>query len=219
MRSTFSGFLLRFATVMAIAIGSSFAQTPANDHPGSLPILLGNETVRKELRLSSLQIALLKSLRGEYRDSVRELTHPMPKTETEVAAAEKKFRTLSARFNQRALSVMNSSQRERFLEIEHQVLGATGLMSSSVQSKLQLTERQKQKIDSIHKKGLRSVGKINRRFSEDRFDADERLQLLRKHRISEGKSLLKVLTPEQQTAFDQLGGKPLASDSGQSPRR
>lgn len=203
---------------MAVSIGSSFALTPANDHPGSLPILLGNETVRKELRLSSLQIALLKSLRGEYRDSVRELTHPMPKTVTEVAEAEKKFQALSVRFNRRALSVMNSSQRERFLEIEHQLLGATGLLTASVQAKLQLTERQKQKIDSIRKKGRGSVGKINRQFSENRIDADERLQLLRKHRISEGKSLLKTLTPEQRIAFDQLGGKPLPSNSGPSPR-
>jgi len=213
MRPAFPGFLLRIVTALAVSVGSSFALNLASDHPGSLPILIGNEAVRKELHLSSLQLALLKSLRGEYQDSVRKLTHPMPKTEAELAVAEKEFFAVSVRFNNRALSVMNPSQRKRILEIEHQVLGATSLMNSSVQSKLQLTEQQKQKIESIRKKGMGYVGKVNRKFSEDRINADERLDLLRKHRISESKSLLKILTPEQRTAFDQLCGKPLSSKS------
>ena len=173
-------------TVAALigSVVSLFAMTAAVDHPGSLPALLGNEMVRKELAMSSLQAAVLKSLRGEYQEAVREITDPMPKNAEARVEAEKKLLALNIRFNERALSVLNASQRKRFLEIEHQVLGARALTTPAVQSALKLTDQQQRKIEAIRKKGLVVVGKINRKFAEKRIDSQERLKLLQQRRIS-----------------------------------
>ena len=46
------------------------------DHPGSLVILLGVEKVRDELKLDSLQRALLDSLRGEIQVGGAEVDDP-----------------------------------------------------------------------------------------------------------------------------------------------
>ncbi len=186
------------------------ATTAPVDHPGALPILLGLDGVRAELKLDSLQRAVLDSLRGEYKAAVRKLTNPMPATAAQRAAAEKQLLQINDRYNQRALSALTEFQRSRLREVEHQVLGATKLFSPSVQRELALTAKQKQAVEVIRLKGVAFVGKVNRQFEEGEISIQERLALLRDRRISQGTALLKVLTPEQRTAFLALGGKKIS---------
>jgi hypothetical protein len=131
-----------------------WATTAAIDHPGALPILLGVEKVRTELKLDSLQRALLDSIRGEYKSAVRKLTNPMPKTAQERAAAHAKLLRLNEQFNKRALSVLNPPQRVKLAGIEARFLGATVLYSPAMQAKLKLTEDQKRQIEAIRQKGI-----------------------------------------------------------------
>jgi hypothetical protein len=187
------------------------ATTAPADHPGSLPLLLGVERVRTELKLDSLQRALLDSLRGEYKSAVRKLTDPMPKTPQERAAAESRLLRLNEQFNRRALSVLNPAQRAKLSGIEARFLGATALYSPGVQAKLKLTEEQKGKIEAIRKKGVAYVAKINRRFEEGKISQQERLQLLRNRRMEQGVEMLRLLTPEQRSAVLALEGKKIAS--------
>lgn len=184
----------------------ALATTPAVDHPGALPILLGLDKVRAELKLDSLQRAVLDSLRDEYKSETRKLTNPMPTTPEGRAAAEKSFVQLNERFNKRAVSALNSSQRKRLAEIEHQVLGATALYVPSVQKKVGLTEKQKQQVEAIRQSGLEYVGKINHQFEDGRIGYQDRVGLLRARRLSQGTSLLKLLTPEQRDLLVSLGG-------------
>ncbi len=200
-----------FLSVLAVAFAASLqATTPAVDHPGALPVLLGLDSVRKELKVGSLQRAVLDSLRAEYKSEVRKLTNPMPTTPAQRLAAETQLGKLNERYNARALSVLNDSQRARLLEIEHQTLGATMLLSPSVQAKLALTAKQRQSIESIRRKGLDYVGKINRQFEEGRIGYHERIDLLRGRRLSQAEAFLKVLTPEQRNAFLLIGGDKFA---------
>ena len=129
--------ILRSLCVIILAVSASavFATTPATDHPGSLAILLGVQSVRQELKLDSLQRAVLDSLRGEYKASVRALTDPMPSTPEARVAAEKKLVALNDSFNRRAVSALNRTQRARLHEIEHQVTGATRLYSAEEQNR------------------------------------------------------------------------------------
>ncbi|HRJ73024.1 MAG TPA: hypothetical protein PLS03_12440 [Terrimicrobiaceae bacterium] len=193
--------------VLFLALASSLpATTPAVDSPGSLPILLGLDSVRKELKVGSLQRAVLDSLRSEYKSEVRKLTNPMPATPAQRLAAESRLASLNERYNARAMSVLNDSQRARLREIEHQVLGGTKLISPSVQKKLGLTTKQKLSIEALRRKGLDDVGKVNRQFEEGRISYQERIDLLRDRRLSQAEAFLKVLTPEQRNAFLLLGG-------------
>jgi hypothetical protein len=187
------------------------ATTAGVDHPGSLPILLSLDKVRAELRLDSLQRALLDSLRGEYKSAARKLTNPMPVTAEERAAAEKRFLQLNERFNKRALSVLNDDQRAKVSEIEGRFLGATMVYAPSVQAKLGLTEQQKRQVEGIRRQGVAYVGKINRKFEEGKISQQQRLQLLRNRRTSQGAEILQVLTPKQRNAVLAWEGKKLAS--------
>ena len=88
--------------------------TAAVDHPGSLPILLGMDKVRAELKLDSLAAGVAGfAARRIQVDLARELTNPMPATKQERAAAEKRLLQLNERFNKRALSVLNEDQRAK----------------------------------------------------------------------------------------------------------
>jgi hypothetical protein len=188
-----------------------WATTASVDHPGSLPILLGVDRVRAELKLDSLQRALLDSLRDEYKSAARKLTDPLPPTVQERAVAHAKLLRLNEQFNRRALSILNPAQRAKLSAIEARFLGATMLYSPAVQAKLKLTEEQKQRIEAIRQKGLVYVGKVNRKFQEGKISQQQRLQLLRSRRMAQGAEMLRLLTPEQRNAVLALGGKKIAS--------
>ena len=188
-----------------------WATTAAVDHPGSLPVLLGVDKVRAELKLDSLQRALLDSLRGEYKSAARKLTNPLPQTAQERAVAHAKLLRLNEQFNRRALSVLNPSQRTKLSAIEARFLGATVIYSPAVQAKLKLTDEQKKRIEAIRQKGVAYVGNVNRKFQEGKISQQRRLQLLRGRRMAQGAEMLRVLTPEQRSAVLALRSEKVAS--------
>lgn len=178
-----------------------------SDHPGAVPILLGLDKVRAELKVDSLQRAVLDSIRSEYKAAVRKLTNPMPTTPEQRVAAEKQLVALNERYNQRALSVLSDSQRKRLLQIEHHVLGASMLYSPRVQKKVGVTPEQQQQIQGVLAAEKAYVAKINRQFEAGKISYQDRLELLRSKRLSQGRQLLRLLTPEQRDALSQLGGE------------
>ncbi len=193
-----------------VAAGSLSAAIVPSDHPGAVPILLGLDKVRVALKVDSLQRAVLDSIRSEYKSAARKLTNPMPATPAERVAAEKNLVALNERYNQRALSVLNDTQKKRFVQIEHQVAGASMLYAPKVQAKVGLTAEQKKQVMGVHAAEKAYVAKINGQFEAGKISYHERLELLRSRRLSQGASLLKLLTPEQREAFLALGGEKFA---------
>ena len=202
--------LLFLAALVALGSVRALAMTAAADHPGSLALLLGTDRVREELKVDSLQGAVLDSLRKEYKSVVRNLLSEPQATEAEAKAAQQKLVQLNERYNRRALSVLNERQRVRLVQIEHQALGATMLYSPSVQRKIQISPRQRQEIEEIRKEGLAYVSKVNRRFDQGKISFQERIALLRKRRLSQRADLLEILTPGQRSALIALGSPRVA---------
>jgi hypothetical protein len=190
-----------------VTLGSLSAAIVPADHIGSAPILLGLDKVRAELKIDSLQRAVLDSIRSEYKAAARKLTTPMPATPEARVAAEKELVALNERYNRRALSVLNDTQRKRFVQIEHQVLGASMLYSPKVQSKVGLTPEQKSQVSGVHAEEKAYVAKINRQFETGKIGYHQRLELLRSRRLAQGEQLMKFLTPGQRDALLQLGGE------------
>ena len=206
--------MLRFLAVTLLSCAAAlpvFGTTAAVEHPGSLPILLGIDKVRAQLKLDSLQRALLDSLRAEYRSAARRLTSPMPVSPQERDVAGKKLLQLNERFNQRALSILSVDQRAKVVGIERRLLGATMVYTPSVQAKLGLTEQQKQKVESIRREGLAYVGKINRKFEAGKIGQQQRVLLLKSRRTRQSAEILQVLTPKQRDVVQVLEGKKLES--------
>jgi hypothetical protein len=197
--------------LLLCAFASSLrATTAAVEHPGSLPILLGVDKVRSELKLDSLQRALLDSLRAEYKAAARKITTALP-PRGERASAERKLRQLTDRFNQRALSMLSDDQRRKLTEIERKSLGPTMVYIPSLQTKLGLTERQRKRVEGIRRHGLSYVGKVNRKFEQGKISQQQRLKLLHDRRTAQGAEILQVLTPEQRNTVLALEGKKVKS--------
>lgn len=191
-----------------ILVASSVHATIApSDHPGSVPILLGLDKVRAELKVDSLQKAVLDSIRSEYKSAARKLTDPMPVTPEQRVAAEKQLVALNERYNQRALSVLSDTQRKRFMQIEHHLLGATMLYSPKVQKKVGLTPEQQKQVAGMLDAEKTYVAKVNRQFEAGKISYQDRLELLRTKRLAQGTQLLKLLTPVQRDALSSLGGE------------
>ena len=206
--------MLRFLAVTLLSCAAAlpvFGTTAAVEHPGSLPILLGIDKVRAQLKLDSLQRALLDSLRAEYKSAARRLTSPMPVSPQERDVAGKKLLQLNERFNQRALSILSVDQRAKLVGIERRLLGATMVYTPSVQAKLGLTEQQKQKVESIRREGVAYVGKINRKFEAGKIGQQQRVLLLKSRRTRQSAEILQVLTPKQREVVQVLEGKKLES--------
>ncbi len=132
-------FLTLLAALVFTLAPQAKAVTAAVEHPGSVPVLLGVEKVRNELKLNSLQRAVLDSLRSEYKNAARQIVATNPTTPEQRLEAEKKLLALNDRYNERALSTLNSAQRAKFIKIERKVLGALVLYTPSVQKELALT--------------------------------------------------------------------------------
>jgi hypothetical protein len=189
----------------AIAAGSQLMA--ANHSPGevgALPILLGTDKVRSELKITSLQRAVLDSLRDEYKNSVRAITKTMPTTPEQRAAADAKLAQTTKTFNKRAIGALSPAQRTKLAQVEKKFLGTSLLFTSSAQKAIGITPQQSQQIAKIEANSLAYVGKINARFESGKIDYAERLSLLRSNRLKQGEQLLQLLTPEQKDAFSAL---------------
>jgi hypothetical protein len=179
----------------------------ANHAPGeigALPILLGTDKVRSELKITSLQKAVLDSLRDEYKNAVRAIVKTAPSTPEQRIKAEAQLAQTTKSFNKRALGALSPAQRTKLAQVEKNFLGASLLFTPSAQKAVGITAQQKQQITAIEANSLAYVAKINARFESGKIDYADRLSLLRKNRLKQGERLLQLLTPEQKDAFSAL---------------
>jgi hypothetical protein len=200
------------STLCAVVLcGCATAQLHASqggdDHPGSIPVLLGLDPVRQDLKLSSLQCALLDSLRSEYKSRSRQITAIGMADEDASLRASWDLRSLRKQYNQRALAVLNSSQTDRLRQIERQMLGGNLLTSPSEQQLLGLSSAQQQQLAAISQSGNAKVADVNSRLSSGKlspFWAD-----IKRRQIQSGTSnqMLSVLTHQQKKAWLVLSGQ------------
>lgn len=183
--------------------------TAASDSPASVPVLLGLEPVREDLKLTTLQCALLDSLRAEYKAKVGVVAavgladkKAAPKAATDIASYR-------ATYNRRALNVLSPAQQTRLRQIERQMLGATLLTSVSEQKLLGLNERQVLKIGEISAYEQKKAAAIMKKFSEGKCTAFRKDIDLRRLQKTVGRSIYALLTPEQRKQWLGLTGPKL----------
>jgi hypothetical protein len=202
--------------ILAAALtGCATAQIPTtatvggtgDDHPGSVPVLLGLDPVRQDLKLSSLQCALLDSLRTEYKSRAKQIAAIGMADEDAGIRANWDLKSLRKNFNQRALAVLSSSQQDRLRQIERQMLKGNLLTSSSEQQLLGLTPQQQQQLAGIAQSSTAKVTALNAKSASGKlspFWAD-----IKRHQIQSGTSnqMLSVLTASQKKQWLVLSGQ------------
>lgn len=181
----------------------------ASDSPASVPVLLGLEPVRQDLKLSSLQCALLDSLRAEYKAKVGVVAAVglADKKATPKAAAD--LDSFRASYNRRALDVLNSGQQQRLRQIERQMLGPVILTSPSEQKLLGITPKQQQKLADIHRYDQTKAAEIMSNNHAGKISSFRKDLELRRLQKTVGRSIYAQLTTEQRKQWLGLAGPKL----------
>jgi hypothetical protein len=201
---------------LAVALtGCATAQVPStataggagDDHPGSVPVLLGLDPVRQDLKLSSLQCALLDSLRTEYKSRAKQITAIGMADQDASLRSSWDLRSLRKKFNQRALQVLSSSQQDRLRQIERQMLGGKLLSSPKEQQLLGLSQQQQQQLAAISQSSNAKIVALNAQSASGKispFWTD-----IKRHQIDSAtkNQMLSVLTHQQKKQWLVLSGQ------------
>jgi RNA polymerase sigma factor (sigma-70 family) len=192
---------------------------------------LTHPAVRRELKLSTIQLKKLKKLRADQQKGMRRLFSSLrPDTFfKEPDALQKKWAELAREAEQAVAKILTAKQQKRLEEISLQQRGGFALTDPKVAEALKLTREQQQQIQTIQAglaKEVQQLGlKQMKRFMElgkNPFDVGKAFDKMRKNqkafqklakeveKLSQAASekLLGVLTKEQKTKWKELTGKP-----------
>jgi hypothetical protein len=187
------------------------AAVPPTDHPGALPILLGLDNVRNDLRISPSQAIKLDAIRNALRAEARKIVASAGSSAATLRNAEASLQKAATTANARALALLTPAQKSRLTQIEHQLLGGTLLASPSVQKQLALSTSQITSIEKIRAGEATYTNKVNADFHEGLISHQDRIELLRARRLADADRMMSVLTPEQRKAKLSFAGQPLKS--------
>lgn len=201
----------RTALLLALLLASASMAGARDlpDSPASVPVLLGLEPVRQDLKLSSLQCALLDSLRAEYKAKVSVtaaagLADPgiAPKCETDLKAWR-------VAYNTRALRILNPAQQSRLRQIERQMLKGYFLNSPSEQKLLGFTPEQTRKAADIARYDRQQASRIMTDFHAGRISHFRKDIELHRLQSTTARSMMHLLTRKQQAQYLGLTGPKL----------
>ncbi len=174
--------------------------------PGSVAVLLGVDSVQKELKLGSLQRAVIDDIRNDYRDDARKVAAKVAAGKETKQQGKAEIDWLTASSDRRALHALSDDQRQRLKEIKFQILGAYMLLSADVQKQLALTPKQKYKLAYVWWYGERKASSINAKFEAGKISNYERVIALRDNRLVRADDMLERLTKEQRAQLDKMAG-------------
>lgn len=202
-----SPLVLRASLFLFLVFLSGPLLAAPTEHPGSVPVLLGLDSVRKELGLTRGQCAKLDKIRADFKADAHLITARPPSTPVEKNAANSTVKALVAKYNERAIAVLTPPQHERLVQIARQTLGGVMLFLPGEQKQLGLSAAQTAALEKIRADGEGFANRITSSFEKGGVTLPERLATLRDYRLKQSAKCLRVLSPAQQKAFQCLQGK------------
>ena len=209
----------RFPLILLVLLGivgcasqqanSSLPKALSSESPASVPVLLGLDPVRQDLHLSSLQCALLDSLRSEYKSRSRQITAIGMADREAALRSDWDLQNLRNNYNKRALAVLSPSQQDRLRQIERQMLGGSLLTSPTEQRLLGLSASQQKSISAISASDRSNASAINALFNSGIISPFERDIRLHRNQRQTSRQMLAVLNPDQRKHWLVLSGQKL----------
>ena len=197
------------AITIASASAGNITNTSTPDSISYMPVLLNQPEIHKDLKISAAQDTRIDMIRAECRAKVGVLSAEGLLDPALSPGALKTLPSYQASCNRRVLAVLNPAQRARFRQIERQFHGGLFLLSPSEQNLLKLTPDQRQKVAEIRSVDAAKAAEVQKAFlagkkSQLRRDVD-----LHQIRRTTARSLLHLLTPEQEREWLSSLGTPL----------
>jgi len=174
---------------------------------GGISMLIGNESVQKELKLDDTQVEKAKAIADKNREKMtaaREDTKDLDQDERRT-----KMQALFKEMNESSLKAVGEflkpEQITRLHQISHQVQGAMAFNDPEVAKKLSLTDTQKSDIKTINDEAGAAIREIFTSNQDDREGNMKKVAELRKETLTK---ITAKLNDEQQKTWKEMIGSP-----------
>jgi Spy/CpxP family protein refolding chaperone len=195
---------------------------------GGGAMLLANESVQKELKITDDQKTKIKDFSTTQREKMGELFRSGGGDREKMQEAMKELTQKSEAF---VKDTLNADQQKRFKQIEYQQMGLRAYTNEDVQKALKLTDDQKDKLKSLGEELRKDSGELMREMrggGDAAAEARKKLQAVTKEYTAKA---TEMLTDDQKKAWKDLTGEPFemkmdatagrrpGGEGGDTPRR
>jgi eukaryotic-like serine/threonine-protein kinase len=206
--------LLRVAPagiIVVLVASAALAQPPFRGgmFRGNPAMLLQQESVQKDLKLSDSQVKKVQELGEKMREKFEELRDLEPEERG------KKMRELTAENDKAIANILKPEQEKRLHQIAYQQQGPDAFSNPQVVKALGLNDTQKAEIQ-----------KINEDFRSERRELfqggppdEETRKKMRELEKTASDKIMKVLTSEQKTKWKEMEGEPFKGEIRFGPPR
>jgi len=206
--------VIRMAVVgMVLTLGQQFAMAQAGGFGffrGNPLMLLRQESVQKELKLSDDQINKAKELADQTREKMRDIFG------ADEADRPKKMQELNEETRKALAEILNADQSKRLKEISYQQRGGIAFTDPEVAKALDLSEEQQAKVRTINQETGAAMRQL---FTPGQAPDDDARQKMADLRKSSGEKLLALLSADQKTKWTALQGEPFKGEIRGGPPR
>jgi Spy/CpxP family protein refolding chaperone len=169
---------------------------------GNPAMLLGQESVRKELKLTDEQIKKVEELSEKMREKFQEAFGLEGEERT------KKVQELMKENEKAVAEILKPEQGKRLKQISYQQQGAGAFANADVAKELALTDDQKQEVQKINEETGAQIREI---FQGGQVDEEGRKKIQELRKAATEKAV-KVLNDEQKTKWKDLQGEPFKGE-------
>jgi len=174
---------------------------------GGISMLIGNESVQKELKLDDAQVSKAKEVGEKNREKMmaaREETKDLDQEERRT-----KMTALNKEINESTLKAVGEflkpEQIARLHQVSNQVRGHMAFGDPEIAKKLNITDAQKGEIKTITDASNEQMQEIGRGFQDDREGTMKKMAEHRKETLSK---IVAKLNDEQQKTWKEIIGAP-----------
>lgn len=174
---------------------------------GGPGMLMANEGVQKELKVTDEQKGKLKELGDKLRTKIQEEFGKLRDLKEE--ERREKGRELGRQLNEetyKALGeILQPEQLKRLKQIDWQQQGARAFGNPEIQKNLKITDEQKEKLKTIGEESGKKFGEIFQNAQGNREEAGKKMAELRKETLEK---TMGVLSDDQKKAWKEMTGEP-----------
>jgi hypothetical protein len=174
---------------------------------GSYAMLIGNESVQKELKLDDQQVEKAKEFADKAREKMQATAEQLQGLEGEERRT--KQQEMMKEMNESALKafgeILKPDQVTRIKQISYHARGVGAFNDPEVAKKLNLTDSQKSDIHALNTEMMTEMRELRQSFQDDQEGARKKMAELRKSTLEKAAS---KLNDEQQKSWKDLVGAP-----------
>jgi hypothetical protein len=182
--------------------------------------LLRREDVKADLNLTADQKTklddLMTSMRGQRGEGRNRDAAATPPSDADRQARRAQMETRRAEQQKQIDAILTDSQRTRLKEISLQLRGGTALLDPEVQSNLDLTGEQKDRITSLREKMSEAMQSIFQKVQDGTLSREDAMKSAQKNNDVMKTELDKVMTRSQKEKLKSMEGAPFKADPNEN---